>query len=193
MSAVLEKTRPAADIPMRPWTREEFDRAREVGLFGPEERLELISGWIVPQEPMNRRHALALLAGFPVLQAVFTGGVYVQQQLPLALSTDGEPLPDFAVVRGTPAQYIDHPTEADTLLVVEVSDSTLSFDRTHKVALYANAQIPEYWIVNLVDRTLAVYRQPQGNTYLNIQILPATATVISLSSPTPIPVASLLP
>jgi Uma2 family endonuclease len=82
----------------------------------------------------------------------------VRVQLPIALDDESEPEPDLAVVSGGPRDYANHPSRP--ALVVEIADSTLAFDREHKGSLYARARLPDYWIVNLVDRTLEVYREP---------------------------------
>jgi len=93
------------------------------------------------------------------LRVAFGPGVVVRTQLPLALGQYSEPEPDVAVVVGTARDFTDdHPTSA--LLVVEVADATLSFDRNAKASLYAAAGIPEYWIVNLVHRQLEMHREP---------------------------------
>jgi Uma2 family endonuclease len=93
------------------------------------------------------------------LRTVFGAGFMVRAQLPLALGQHSEPEPDVAVVLGTPDDYPDdHPNTA--ILVVEVSDSRLAYDRTIKASLYAAAGIPEYWIVNLVERQLEIHREP---------------------------------
>lgn len=131
----------------------------EAGVFRPDERVELIGGRIVAMSPQNSPHATTLILVHDALRTIFSAGYVVRMQLPLDLSPSSQPEPDIAVVRGTARDYASaHPTAA--LLVVEVSDSTLAFDRGEKASLYANASIPEYWIMNLVDRRLEVYRDP---------------------------------
>jgi Uma2 family endonuclease len=102
---------------------------------------------------------VAVVLVHEALQAAFAPGHHVRAQLPVALDSMSEPEPDFAVVAGTPRDYLQgHP---DTpALVVEVADTTISFDRSWKAGLYARAGIPEYWIVNLADRVLEVRRNP---------------------------------
>lgn len=93
------------------------------------------------------------------LRKAFGEGTHVRIQLPLALDPSSEPEPDVTVVRGSPRDYRDaHPSAA--LLVVEVADTTLSHDRDQKGSLYARAGVADYWIVNLVDQVLEVYRDP---------------------------------
>ena len=98
------------------------------------------------------------LAG-DTMRTVLTSGFHIRTQKPLALGADSEPEPDATVVRGTARDYVrSHPASA--ALVVEISATTLAFDRGRKAALYAKAGIPESWIVNLVDQVLEVHRDP---------------------------------
>jgi Uma2 family endonuclease len=144
---------------VRHWTREEYLKMADAGIFAPGEQVELIEGEIIAMTPQKSSHATVVSLAYKALSVVFAVGFYIRQQMPLALGADSEPEPDIAVVRGTPRDYFDeHPTMA--LLVIEVSDTTLGFDRGRKAALYAKAGIPEYWILNLVDRVLEVYRDP---------------------------------
>jgi Uma2 family endonuclease len=93
------------------------------------------------------------------LRLVFPQGFDVRTQLPLALGEYSEPEPDVAVVVGSARDYANaHPTTA--VLVVEIADSTLALDRHTKASLYAAAGVPEYWIVNLVERQIEIYREP---------------------------------
>jgi Uma2 family endonuclease len=143
----------------RRWTSEEYHRAADAGIFGPEERLELIDGEIYTMSPHRGPHATGVTLAQTALLDVFRAGWVVRVQLPLALGEPTEPEPDVAVVTGKPRDYRDrHPATA--VLVVEVADTSLAFDRSTKQPVYAGAGIPEYWIVNLIDRVLEVYRDP---------------------------------
>ncbi len=143
----------------RLWTREEYYKMAEAGVFQPGERVELIGGRIVAMSPQNSPHFTAIRLAEDVLRTIFGTGHEVRVQGPLDLSPSSQPEPDIAVVRGRARDYASaHPTTA--LLVVEISESTLSFDRGEKASLYASAGIPEYWVVNLLDRRLEVHRDP---------------------------------
>ncbi len=132
----------------------------EAGVLSTEDRVELVDGDIVAMTPQKSRHAAAVRLTQIALDRAFGDGVDVRTQLPLALDPDSEPEPDVAVVSGAPRDYIDeHPSTA--LLVVEVADSSLIFDRTVKAAVYARGGIADYWIVNLIDRLLEVHRAPE--------------------------------
>ncbi len=185
----------------RLWTREEFERAGEMGLFGPEERLELIAGEVVRKiTPQKTPHATSLSLASEALRRIVGPDCHLRDQLPLALGPDSEPEPDLAVVAGSPRDYEgEHPATA--LLVVEVSDTTLTFDRTTKAGLYASAGVREYWIINLRDRVLEVLRepapmgdQPFGHHYLSVTRYTESQTVSSLLAPDhAVPIADLLP
>ena len=146
-------------VQVRRWTREEYERLVDVGVLRPDERVELIKGEIVEVPPQHGPHATGVRLAQIVLQGIFGAGFDVRAQLPLALGPHSEPEPDVAVVVGAPRDYKQgHPTTA--VLVVEIAETRLGFDRDTKGSIYAAAGIPEYWIVNLVDRHLEIYRDP---------------------------------
>ena len=183
----------------RRWTREEFEKAGTLGIFGPEERLELIGGEIVEKMTQNSPHATAINLTAECIHAILTGGFHLRLQEPLNLG-DSQPEPDVALVTGKIRDYAQqHPTTA--LLIVEVSDTTLSFDRLTKASLYAQADIADYWVLNLTDRVLEVHRNPAplsgypfGHFYRSITTYPDTASIAPLATPDQaIVVADLLP
>lgn len=163
------------------------------GVFHPEARLELIEGEIVNTTPQGSLHATAVQLGEAVLRKIFSAGHAIRVQMPLALDESSEPEPDLAVVPGSPRDYRDaHPAKA--VLVAEVADATLAFDREQKKRVYARAGIPEYWIVNLVERRLEVYREPDGEDYRHHAILRPGASLLPIAaSEGTIPVSELLP
>ena len=135
----------------------------ELGLFRPDERVQLLDGEIVTMTPQNSPHAAAIGKTERVLARVFGDAYWIRIQMPIVLDPDSEPEPDVAVVSGTPADYVqEHPRTAE--LIVEVSDSTLALDRERKALFYARVGIPEYWIVNLPDRCLEVHREPVASS-----------------------------
>ena len=185
---------------LRRWTRAEYERMIDAGIFDSEERAELIGGEVLVMTPQKSPHATAVSLTLEALRVAFGSGHHVRAQLPLALDPDSEPEPDVAVVPGSPRDYRHaHPTTA--LLVVEVSDSTLALDRDRKGSLYARAGIVEYWIVNLVDGVLEVYRDPEsvrearyGFAYRTVQRLGGPDHLTPLAAPAAhIRVGDLLP
>ena len=180
----------------RHWTRDEYYRAHSVGLFGPEEKLELIRGEIVEKMPQGTPHATAISLTFDALYDVArAAGGFVRCQLPVSLPGDSEPEPDLAVARGRANDYRGHhPGPEDLLLVVEVSDSTLVYDRTDKARLYAEANVSEYWVLNVGERLLEVRRDPQGGEYRSLQTVREGETVSPLFVPAEnLAVGDLLP
>jgi len=173
------------------WTREEYHDLAEAGFLGEDDPVELIEGAIIRMSPQNTPHAVAIRLVHEVLRRVFPEDRYlVHDQLPLALSPDSEPEPDVSVIEGHPRDFLDdHPSSA--ALVVEVADASLQFDRTRKRPLYARHDLPEYWIVNLVDRQLEVHRVPTEDSYAEITVHSPDDTV-SLRDQL-IAVADLLP
>ncbi len=144
----------------RRFTRQEYERLADLGFFnGP--KVELILGEIIQMSAKKNYHAITLGLGEDVLRAAFGPKFWVRPQLPLVLGKYGEPEPDLAVVPGGPRDYAEHPQSA--LLVLEISDTTLKLDRGKKAAQYAYAGIEDYWIIDLVDGQLEVYREPKPN------------------------------
>lgn len=179
----------------RLWTRDEYYRLGKYHILGPEERTELIYGRVVARmSPMGGPHSMAVRKVSRILDEAFGDGFDVRPQLPMRLATGQEPEPDILVVPGTPDDYPDAPLSSDALLVVEVSDTTLRFDRHSKSLMYAAESIPEYWIVNLRTRTLEVRRQPEGGEYLRLDVYHEGESVSPLSVPTAsVSVSALLP
>ena len=187
-------------VQTRRWTRIEYDKLIEVGILRPGDKIELLGGQLCISEPQNSPHATAICVGEEALRRGFSDGWSVRVQLPVALDVESEPEPDLVVVPGGPRDYrADHPSRP--VLVVEIADSSLSLDREHKGGLYARARLPEYWIVNLKDRVLEVYREPEptasamyGWAYRSIQSLSAEDHIAPLAAPAArIAVADLLP
>jgi Uma2 family endonuclease len=182
------------------WTRLEYERLVCLGAFGPEDHIELVAGNLLVREPQDSPHTTALGLTEDALRTAFGAGWHVRVQSPIALDDESEPEPDLAVVSGSRRDYAAaHPTQP--VLLVEVADSSLSFDRRRKGSLYARARVPEYWIVNLVERVLEVHRNPQpaagavfGWRYTQIRRLSPDETVTPLGAPEArILVADLLP
>ncbi len=150
----------------KPLTVEEFEELGKSGIYHEDDRVELIEGEIIEMTPIGRTHAGCVL----FLNQFFTqhlgNQVFVNVQNPLVLGDYSEPQPDIVLLKPREDYYRGKlPEPDDVLLVVEVADSSLQFDQKRKVPLYAKHEIPELWIVNLAERCLEVYRQPNEDEY----------------------------
>ena len=174
------------------WTRNEYHRAGQLGLFDAD-RVELIHGEILMMSPMNPRHAAAIQLVAAALQEAISDEYSVRVQLPIAIGNDSEPEPDVAVAMGQPRDFLEHhPSSA--ALIVEISDSTLAFDRSQKRQLYASANVHEYWVLNLVDGRLEVYSELADGKYAREELKSGDEQIeICLPARCSIPVANLLP
>lgn len=188
-----------APLTVRRWTRAEYERLVELGVF-ERDPLELVGGQLIVAEPQSPYHASSILRVDYALRGALPPGWIVSIQAPVSLDEESEPEPDLAVLRGRPGDYsAAHPTHP--ALLIEVAESSLTFDRRDKGSLYARAQVPEYWIVNLVERVIEVYRDPgrdptapYGWRYQSVATLtpPAVVGPIGVTS-VQIPVSALLP
>lgn len=183
-----------AGVP-RLFSREEYYRLAEHGILKPDERTELIYGRIIKRtSPMGRPHSVVVGKTATVLTAAFGDSYVVEDQVSMQLGSGLEPFPDVMVLLGTFDDYPDVPLASDVLLLVEVSDSTLRYDRGTKAAMYAADNIPDYWLVNLRARTLEVRRQPESGEYLSLDVYAEGEAVAPLAAPdAPVRVADLLP
>jgi Uma2 family endonuclease len=184
----------------RRFTRAEYDRLIELGIFQPDEHIELIGGDLIVAEPKGAAHYTAVVKTARALEAAFGPGWYVRREGPVGLDDDSEPEPDVAVVVGDPDDYSRaHPARA--VLTVEVSESSLAMDRVRKGSVYARAGLAEYWVLNLIDRVLEVYREPApdgaapfGWGYTRSDVFAASAVVTPLAAPAArVAVSQLLP
>lgn len=165
--AALLIRQPATAI--RPLTVAEYHRMGEVGILDQQERVELIEGQILAMAPFGSDHAgrvnrLTRL----LINAVGANGVIAPQN-PVRLSDITEPQPDFAILKPRADDYTSAiPVSDDVLLLIEVANSSLSYDRGLKRALYARHGIPAFWIVNLADSVIEVHRDPTGDAYTTV-------------------------
>ncbi len=173
----------------RRWTYDEYFHLFDLGLFG-ERRVELIGGEVLEMPAQHNAHAAAITLTDRALGVAFGPAHWVRVQATLDLSPHGAPDPDLAVVPGGPRDYVTRGAPATALLVVEVSETTLAYDRNRKASLYAAAGISDYWIVNLVQRQVELYRdpvadaaQPFGFRYAQRTILDPGDHVTPLAAP----------
>jgi Uma2 family endonuclease len=177
-----------------------YQRMIETGILTPEDKVELLENYVVLKRPRNLLHDSTLQRMLrPLLRSV-PAGWDLRIQSAVALP-DSQPEPDFAIVRGSAADYeTHHPVAADLGLVIEVADSSLLRDQRDKTRIYARGGIPCYWIINLVDKRIEIYTQPSGPTpvpaygaFQTNQPGDALPLVLDGNTVGTVPVADLLP
>jgi Uma2 family endonuclease len=185
--------RDASPSQVHHWTRAEYEHIVNTGGFPENTRLELLDGNIIDMSPQQSLHASTCDLVEAALRACTFDAAYLRTRKPLAIDATSEPEPDLAVVPGSPRDYVHHhPSTA--LLIVEVADSSLDYDRSRKARVYARNGVPDYWIINLRDRVLEIYRQPDGDRYRSRDTLRAEDMATSLAAPDcDVAVADLLP
>ncbi|MFN4180742.1 MAG: Uma2 family endonuclease [Armatimonadota bacterium] len=199
MVTVEQKVLTIPAVQRRKFSKAEYYKMAEMGFFDGQ-RVELIDGEVILMSPQEAGHATAVGLIADTFQAIFREGFVIRLQQPLDLGEAYEPEPDVAVVHGQRRDYATtHPKTA--VLVVEVALSSVDYDRTVKGSLYAKAGIQEFWLLNLKDRHLEVFRepismssQPFGFGYRSARIYLPDETVSPLAKPdAAIKVADLLP
>jgi Uma2 family endonuclease len=171
------------------FTVDEYHRLTELGFLQAGDRVELIRGELIQMAAKGVAHETCITRLLRVLPQLVGNQATLRCQSPIRLSFDGEPEPDFAIVHNRADDYAHgHPTPEDTLLVIEVSDSSLAYDREVKLPLYAEANIQDYWLFNLPDRYLEAYREPYPIApgrfgYLHRRIVPADGEIALPSFP----------
>jgi Uma2 family endonuclease len=169
----------------RRFTRAEYHRMAEAGILGEDDRVELIRGEIVEMSPIGSRHVAFVMNLTKLLIVRLGDRAMVSVQGPVALTYDTEPEPDLVVLRpraSVPYKALE-PWADDTVLLIEVADSSLAYDRTTKLRLYAEAGIPEYWIVDCAAEAVEVYRGPTAEGYRDLVRLTAAAVLRLQSFP----------
>jgi Uma2 family endonuclease len=157
---------------IRPLTIDDYHQMIETGIIHEGEHTELISGQIFNMAAKGTRHTVANTELMGELLLLLGRRAKIRCQDPITLPNNSEPEPDIVIAKLRSDNYVNsHPAPTDIILVVEVADSTLNFDKNTKAPLYAIAGIKEYWIVNLIDDRLEIYSQPEGAIYTNTQIV----------------------
>lgn len=157
-----------AQVTTKRFTLAEYHRLIELGFLTEGDRVELIRGELVQMAAKGTLHSVCNTKLVRELARLLGDRMAVRGQEPIMLPPNSEPEPDVVIAKGHPDDYLlNHPYPKDILLVIEVSDSTLEYDQTVKLSLYAEAQIQAYWIVNLIVNQLEQYSQPYQNTQGN--------------------------
>lgn len=148
------------------FTVAEYYKMAEVGILDAEDRVELIQGEILKMSPINSPHAKIVSRLHRILNAILGESAIVRSQNPIHIDDYSEPEPDLAVVEFQEEEYEDqHPRPTEVYLLIEVADSTLYRDQKIKLPLYAEAGIPEVWILDVAKKTVEVYTEPQDGKY----------------------------
>ena len=185
----------ALELQRRPITVDDYHRMAEAGIFGADERVELLHGQIIAMPPMGAPHLAAMNRLNRLLTRRFDERVYVQVQCPVVVGDDSEPQPDFALLSSREAALGGRrlPESADAFAVIEVAESSRLTDRRIKAPLYAATGIPEYWIVDLVDNIVVVYREPSPEGYRSTFVAhPGDEITFAAFPDTPLSISQLL-
>ena len=160
----------------RRFTRAEYHRMGEVGILGEDDRVELIRGEIVEMSPIGRRHRAFVGNLNQLLATRLSGRAIIWMQNPVVLTDDSEPQPDIAVLRQR--SYKEREADAeDVYALIEVADSSLAYDRTTKMRLYAESSIAEYWVVDCTAESVEIHRTPSPDGYRDVRLVAGSATV----------------
>ena len=172
------------EILRRKFTVREYHLMAEAGVFADGDRVELVNGEIINMSPVGTRHAACVKQLNRRLSRIPEERAIVGIQDPIQLSDGSEPQPDVVLLKFREDYYeTAHPTPSDILLLIEVSDSTIEYDRTVKLPLYAKAGIREVWIVDLMEDCIEIYRQPTADGYEFVQTALGGQTISTLAFP----------
>ena len=173
---------------------DEYYAMADMGILRPDERVELINGEIVEKLVTGPVHARTVDKLLRLLFALLGDQAWITSQNPLHLDIGSEPEPDVMILNWGDEEHLDHPGPDDTLLLIEVSDSTLYSDRNAKLFLYAQNDVPETWIVNIPDRVIEVHTNPVGGVYQNRQVFGPDESVSPSAFPdVSLPVSRIVP
>lgn len=174
----------SVQIARRHFNVAEYYKMAAAGVFTEDDRVELIEGEIVEMNPIGSRHAACVGRLTKFLGRLAGDEAIVWVQNPVQVSDYSEPLPDVALLKRRDDFYAQaNPRPTDVLLIIEVADSSVEYDRNIKMPLYARAGIPEVWLVNLPKETVEVYNQPLGGEYREIRLVKRDEALSAKSVP----------
>ena len=176
------------------FTTEDFYHLYETGLFDSKDRVELLNGEIIIMQAIGHRHAQAVTWLNAEFGEQSRRRYMISPQNPVELERYSMPQPDLTLVPWSRRTARRHPTPEEVFLIIEVADSSLAYDREEKRRAYASAGIREFWLLNLADDVLEIYRQPEGSAYREQLTIPADGTASPLAFPdVTIALADILP
>jgi Uma2 family endonuclease len=173
-----------AEVTRKLFTTDEYYRMAEVGILTPDDRVELIEGEIIRMSPIGTRHAACVNRGAELFMLKFHGKATVTVQNPAHLNQYNEPQPDILLLKHREDYYASkHPSPEDTLLLLEVSDTTLGFDLNVKIPIYGATGIPEVWIADLRKNIIRAFRNPEAGQYETVMTFSADDALSVLAFP----------
>jgi Uma2 family endonuclease len=154
------------EVTKKLFTVDDYYRMAEAGILNEDSRVELIEGEIIEMSPIGIRHASCVSRAIKFFMTMLGDRILLSPQNPVRLSKITEPQPDILLLKPRSDFYASkHPVAEDTFLVLEVSGTTLRYDRDRKIPLYAKSGVPEVWVEDLQANVILVYRNPAGNGY----------------------------
>jgi hypothetical protein len=160
----------AVEVSRRRFTADEYQRMGQVGILSRADRVELIDGEIVAKMTIGPRHAACVDRANRAFMTAVVGTTIVRVQGPVRLNLFNQPEPDLVLLRPRPDFYASaHPGPADILLIVEVAESSIDYDREVKGSLYARSAIAEYWLVDLNENVVLCYAAPGRGAYQQVR------------------------
>jgi Uma2 family endonuclease len=166
-----------------PFTLDSYQRLAESGVLHEDDRVELIDGQVVAMSPIGDRHAACVRRLIGLLSRALAGSAIIDVQNPVVLGERDAPQPDVTLLKPRAGAYPKHPRAADTLLIIEVADTTAAYDRDIKMPRYARAGVPEVWLVDLAIDRIAVYRTPIAGEYADVRSASRGDTLTPLQFP----------
>ncbi len=173
-----------AQLPKRRFTVQQYHQMSAANILTADDHVELIDGEIIEMAPIGSRHAACVDRLNRLLNRFLGEQALIRVQNPLSLGERSEPQPDIAIVQLRADYYeMGHPQSQDMLLLVEVADTTLEFDRSIKTSLYASVGIPEVWLVDLNGLAIEIYREPSADSYKSTQRFQRNQTISAQAFP----------
>ncbi|MDQ3323046.1 MAG: Uma2 family endonuclease [Acidobacteriota bacterium] len=178
MTTIADLERVSLRVSSKRFRVEDFRKMTEAGILPEESGWEIIDGYLIDKITIGSKHAGTVKRFSEMLRDLTRNEAIISVQDPIHIDEYNEPEPDIALLKRRSDFYSEnHPTPPDVLLLIEVSDSTVEYDREIKKRLYAEAEIIEFWLVNLKNNTIEVYSQPKNGSYYLARILETDETV----------------
>ncbi len=169
---------PITDMPLAQINTDTYHAMVSAGIFSEDDKIELINGYLIKKMSIGSKHTSVVKLLNRFLMKALGDQAIIGVQDPVTLTEFSEPEPDVSVMRFRPDCYANaHPTPNDILLLIEVADTSLAFDRNAKIPLYAAADIPEAWLVDLIANEITVFRKPEGAVYQESEVFKTSQTI----------------